>query len=121
MLTCADIVKLVTDYLEGRLTSPERSRFEAHVAIYPPGTGYTRHADRFARDPRRALSTVLYLNEDWQPGDGGALRIHLGGGAWRDLEPRGGTLVIFASELEHEVLPARRERLSLAGWFKRRG
>jgi Rps23 Pro-64 3,4-dihydroxylase Tpa1-like proline 4-hydroxylase len=28
--------------------------------------------------------------------------------------------VVFASELEHEVLPARRERFSLAGWFRRR-
>jgi predicted anti-sigma-YlaC factor YlaD len=36
MLTCADIVKLVTDYLEGQLTPAERSRFEGHVAICPP-------------------------------------------------------------------------------------
>jgi anti-sigma factor RsiW len=36
MLTCADIVKLVTDYLEGQLTPDERRRFEEHVAICPP-------------------------------------------------------------------------------------
>jgi len=36
MLVCADIVKLVTDYLEGRLTPAERRRFESHVAICPP-------------------------------------------------------------------------------------
>ena len=36
MLTCADIVKLVTDYNEGRLTSTERRRFEEHVSICPP-------------------------------------------------------------------------------------
>jgi anti-sigma factor RsiW len=36
VLTCADIVKLVTDYLEGQLTSDERRRFEEHVAICPP-------------------------------------------------------------------------------------
>ena len=36
MLTCADIVKIVTDYLEGRLTPDERARFEGHVAICPP-------------------------------------------------------------------------------------
>jgi anti-sigma factor RsiW len=29
-------VKLVTDYLEGRLTPGERHRFERHVAICPP-------------------------------------------------------------------------------------
>ena len=39
-LTCADIVKLVTDYLEGRLTSAERLRFEGHVAICPPCRSY---------------------------------------------------------------------------------
>lgn len=36
MLTCADIVKLVTEYLEGRLTFAERQRFEGHIAICPP-------------------------------------------------------------------------------------
>ena len=36
MLTCADIVKLVTDYNEGRLTPDERRRFEDHVSICPP-------------------------------------------------------------------------------------
>jgi anti-sigma factor RsiW len=36
MLTCADIVKLVTDYNEGRLTPAERTRFEEHVSICPP-------------------------------------------------------------------------------------
>ena len=36
MLTCADIVKLVTDYLEGRLTPAEQRRFEGHIAICPP-------------------------------------------------------------------------------------
>jgi SM-20-related protein len=93
--------------------------FETHLAVYPPGAAYSRHRDRFARDSRRALSTILYLNEDWKPDDGGALRLHLADGA-REIEPRGGALVIFASDLEHEVLPARRERLSLAGWFRRR-
>lgn len=39
-LTCADIVKLVTDYLEGRLTPGERLRFEGHVAICPPCRSY---------------------------------------------------------------------------------
>jgi SM-20-related protein len=94
--------------------------FETHFAVYPAGAGYARHSDRFARDARRTLSTVLYLNADWTEGDGGALRIHLPDGKARDVEPRGGTLVVFASELEHEVLPARRERFSLAGWFRRR-
>ena len=36
MLTCADVVKLVTDYNEGRLTPAERRRFEEHISICPP-------------------------------------------------------------------------------------
>jgi anti-sigma factor RsiW len=36
MLTCADVVRLITDYTEGRLSPVERRRFEEHVAICPP-------------------------------------------------------------------------------------
>ena len=37
------------------------------------------------------------------------------------LASRYGTFVAFLSaDFEHEVLPARRERLALAGWFRRR-
>ncbi len=36
--------------------------------------------------------------------------------------PQLGTLAVFLSaNLPHEVLPATRERLSLTGWFRRRG
>lgn len=93
---------------------------EAHYALYPPGTGYARHRDRFRDDDARVLSSVLYLNRAWHPGDGGALRLHLPDGA-HDIAPIGGTLVLFLSaDIEHEVLPATRERLSVAGWFRRR-
>jgi len=94
--------------------------FECHFAVYPPGALYRRHLDRFATDDRRTLSCVLYLNEGWSAEDGGALRLHLDHGH-RDVAPHGGTLVVFLSErVEHEVLPARRQRLSLTGWFTRR-
>jgi SM-20-related protein len=94
--------------------------WEAHYALYPPGAGYARHRDRFRDDDARVLSSVCYLNDDWHPGDGGALRLHLADGA-HDVMPLGGTLALFLSaEIEHEVLPATRERLSIAGWFRRR-
>ena len=32
MLTCQEMVELVSDYLEGRLDDAARARFEAHVA-----------------------------------------------------------------------------------------
>lgn len=95
---------------------------ELHYAIYPPGAGYQRHLDRFRDDDRRALTVILYLNQDWGPEDGGQLRF------WPEAEaapleiiPSGGTLVTFLSERYwHEVAPARRERMSLTGWFRRR-
>lgn len=95
--------------------------FECHFAFYPPGAFYKTHLDRFRDDDRRMVSAVLYLNDVWQLGDGGELRLHLPGQAPVDVEPLAGTLVLFLSgEMPHEVLPTRRDRLSLTGWFKRR-
>lgn len=95
--------------------------FECHFACYPPGACYQRHLDRFRDDDRRAVSVVAYLNEDWRTDQGGALRLYLDEGE-RDVLPEEGTLVVFLSgEVPHEVLPATRDRLSLAGWFRRRG
>lgn len=123
-LRCGDAARdylQALDTLRGELN--ERlflglAEVEAHYAAYPPGAGYARHRDRFRDDDARVLSLVSYLNEDWQPADGGALRVH-GEGDDVDVMPTGGSSVCFLSEIEHEVLPARRERLSIAGWMKR--
>lgn len=94
---------------------------ELHWALYPPGAHYARHSDRLRGSRARVVSLVLYLNEAWQPRDGGALRLYLGAHATRDVAPRAGTLVAFLSDrFEHEVLPARRERLSVTGWLRQR-
>jgi SM-20-related protein len=95
--------------------------FQGHFALYPSGSTYARHFDRLIGSDVRAISAALYLNEDWQPEDGGQLRIYTGGGTSEDVMPVGGRLVVFQSDrFEHEVLPARRERLSFTGWFRRR-
>jgi len=94
--------------------------FEAHLAVFPPGARYTAHLDRFADARHRLVSVLLYLNDDWSPEDGGSLRLHLDP-APRDVLPVGGTLVAFLSgEISHEVVPAKRERWSVAGWFTAR-
>lgn len=96
--------------------------YEGHFALYPPGTFYQKHLDRFRDDDRRAVSAVFYLNSDWLPEQGGALRLYLADGRELDVPPEAGTLVVFLSaDLPHEVLPATRERLSLTGWLRRRG
>jgi SM-20-related protein len=95
--------------------------FECHFALYPVGAFYAPHLDRFRDDSRRAISVVLYLNEQWLPEHGGALRLHLDAGG-HEITPLGGSLVVFRSDyILHEVLPAARERLSLVGWFRQRG
>jgi SM-20-related protein len=95
--------------------------FQGHFALYPPGAAYARHSDRLEGTDVRAISVALYLNEAWPADDGGVLRIHTDGAAFEDVLPRGGQLVAFQSDrFEHEVLPARRERLSFTGWYRRR-
>ncbi len=99
--------------------------FEGHMAWYPPGSFYRKHLDQFLGVAHRKVSTILYLNPEWQAGDGGELRMYLdpsGAGEYRDIAPLGGTLVSFLSDrFYHEVLPTRRPRRSLTGWFKVRG
>lgn len=40
MLSCLEVVNLVTDYVEGELASADRLRFEQHVVICPPCRGF---------------------------------------------------------------------------------
>ena len=98
--------------------------FEGHLALYPPGARYCRHRDQHQGSQTRVLSCVLYLNSNWGAEDEGQLRLYLdeaGSADYCDVLPQGGALVCFLSErFSHEVLPARRERLSLTGWFRRR-
>jgi SM-20-related protein len=90
---------------------------EVHMTIYPIGSFYKRHLDQFKKDDHRKLSVICYLNENWQEEDGGQLRVYLPSET-KDFFPTAGRLVCFRSDLlEHEVLPANRERLSLTGWL----
>ncbi|MBS3803311.1 MAG: 2OG-Fe(II) oxygenase [Oleiphilaceae bacterium] len=97
-------------------------RFEAHYAIYEPGDFYRRHMDSFAGRASRIVSLVLYLNENWQPEDGGKLQLFnrdLPGSVGATVAPEAGRLVVFMSEeIPHEVLIANRTRYSLACWFR---
>ena len=105
--------------------------FEVHLARYGRGAFYARHIDQFEDTTRRAISVVLYLNHQWRPQDGGALRLWTTPAPGRtppspktsfiEVWPEAGTLVVFRSaDFWHEVRGARRTRLSLTGWFLRR-
>jgi SM-20-related protein len=100
--------------------------YESHFAYYPIGAFYKKHLDAFRsknaqQQPNRVLSTVLYLNENWLPENGGELLIYAEDDTQivEKISPLFGRLVIFLSEkFPHEVLPANRERKSIAGWFR---
>ncbi len=110
--------------------------YECHYASYAEGAFYKKHLDAFrqpaeAVKPGRVLSTVLYLNHDWQPADGGELLLYQAPDAGKEdqetpllekILPRHGRLLVFLSEhFPHEVAMARRERHSIAGWFRTQG
>ena len=95
--------------------------FESHFAHYAPGDYYKRHYDAFRGETNRVLSIVAYLNPGWATSDGGELAIYRSD---HDLVgtrvvPLYGTVVVFLSEeFPHEVLPANRDRYSVAGWYR---
>jgi len=97
--------------------------FEGHFAKYPIGSFYKRHLDQFHAVPHRVVTVILYLNESWTVEDEGALRMYLpqedGTEEVQDVLPLGGRLVVFLSgEIPHEVLPTKKERISITGWLK---
>lgn len=94
--------------------------YEAHFARYQPGAFYKKHLDAFKGRSNRVLSTVFYLNPGWLEADGGQLLIYGDSDEVVDrVTPLMGTLVVFLSDrVPHEVLATRRNRHSIAGWFR---
>lgn len=95
--------------------------FESHFAHYGPGDYYKRHVDAFHGETNRILSIVVYLNPGWTQEDGGELVLYLDEHDKDGIKvvPLHGSMVVFLSEeFPHEVLPANRDRDSIAGWFR---
>jgi SM-20-related protein len=94
------------------------SDYEFHFALYPPQTRYEKHIDQFHGKKNRVLSMLIYLNEDWKPGDGGELKIYGLGANTTLIEPIAKRMVIFKSDtVEHEVLLTQTSRKSITGWL----
>lgn len=95
---------------------------ECHFARYGSGAGYTRHVDQHVASSARKISLVLYLNPEWQTGDGGELCIYDPQNTDDEIAriaPRMGRLMLFRSDLiPHAVLPCSSARWSLTGWFR---
>ena len=106
---------------------------ELLYAYYPQGGFYRRHRDAIpgSASVLRTYSMLLYLNKDWDSvKDAGQLRLHFDSGgdelpagespSYRDVDPEGGTLVVFQSDaIPHEVLDTQKERIAVVGWFNR--
>lgn len=103
--------------------------FEAHYAIYDPGSFYRRHTDQHIEvgapgAGRRIVSTVAYLNDPlWPETGGGELVLYPPEQTEVSIRPHGGSLVVFWSDtIVHEVLPSQQlARRSIAGWMRTRG
>ncbi|MDO6680499.1 MULTISPECIES: 2OG-Fe(II) oxygenase [unclassified Shewanella] len=95
--------------------------FESHFAHYGPGDYYKRHYDAFKGEANRVLSIVVYFNRAWSASDGGELVLYQDNFDKEGIKvmPLLGTIVTFLSEeFPHEVLAAKRDRYSIAGWFR---
>lgn len=95
--------------------------YECHYAHYRAGDFYKKHYDAFKGKTNRVLSTVLYLNPGWLAEDGGELLVYdrEQTAPFLKVTPLFGQMIIFLSErFPHEVLAAKRDRYSIAGWFR---
>lgn len=95
--------------------------FESHFSHYRPGDFYQRHSDAFKGQANRTVSLVVYLNPEWKQANGGELALY------RDADDQEGirvlpafakVVVFLSEEFPHEVLPAHKNRYSIAGWFR---
>ena len=91
---------------------------EAHYACYPPGFGYKWHSDNPVGRDERVVSAVFYLNDEWEDADGGQLSIIDSHNQPHQLLPKANRLVIFDSNLQHQVEIAHRQRYSIATWLR---
>jgi SM-20-related protein len=96
------------------------SDYEFHFALYPPQTRYEKHVVQFHGKKNRVISMLIYLNENWETGDGGELKIYQQNGKELLIEPLAKRLVLFKSDsVEHEVMVTNTGRKSLTGWLLR--
>lgn len=94
--------------------------YEAHFAVYEPGSFYQKHLDAFKGRSNRVLTNVIYLNDEWQDDWGGELAVYDETDELIErVLPKGGRAIFFLSErFPHEVLKTKKQRLSIAGWYR---
>ena len=108
----------------------EPSGYRPHLDHRPPDDEDLYWCWKSSREQsERALTSILYLNEDWCDQDGGQLRMFLGctnkddpeatAMNIQDVTPVGGRLVVFKSrEIPHAVMPVtgNKTRMAISCW-----
>lgn len=91
---------------------------EAHFACYNAGEYYALHRDNPQGKNGRVISAVYYLHENWQADWGGELRLQDKNDKWHIVQPKPNRIALFQSDLLHEVLKAKHQRLSITAWLR---
>ncbi len=132
------LIELLTKEVKRTLFLPLR-RYELQMALYPKDHFYKLHVDQHRDFPHRLLTFVYYLN-DWTPDCGGELRLiskidqkslkpifqsqsshthdSLSPRSEVIIAPQKNHMVLFFSDLEHEVLVTHKERKSYTAWLR---
>lgn len=93
--------------------------YEFHYSLYNKGSFYIKHLDQFKNDSRRTYSIISYLNQNWQPNDGGELMVYQENNTEKISPTLGKTILFKSNELPHEVLITNQPRMSITGWLKK--
>lgn len=91
---------------------------EAHFACYHAGEFYALHRDNPQQKNDRVVSTVYYLHAEWQADWGGELRLQDKHHQWHIIQPQPNRMVLFLSDLLHEVIQSKQQRLSITAWLR---
>ncbi|MCF9034555.1 2OG-Fe(II) oxygenase [Acinetobacter nectaris] len=91
---------------------------EAHFACYNVGEFYALHRDNPQQKNHRVISSVFYIHKTWQESWGGQLRLQDKKMNWHMIEPTANSIVIFESNLLHEVITSKQKRLSITAWLR---
>lgn len=91
---------------------------EAHFACYNAGEFYALHRDNPQGKNGRMISTVYYLHQEWQDNWGGKLHLQDKNNVWHTIDPQPNRIAMFQSDLLHEVLEAKHQRLSITAWLR---
>ena len=123
---CDTFVSELSEHISGLDGILNRSK--AMVTCYPGnGARYIKHTDnncKFGDGDScngRRLTALTYLNDSWQHGDGGELRVYGRDGEKikAEVAPVAGRVLLFWSDFRvpHEVLPTHKERFAITLWY----